>query len=141
MPPEEALKLAEEKNLDLVEISPQAKPPVCKILDYGKYKFDLKKKTREAQKKQKKFHLKEIKLRPKISEHDYQFKLKHILEFLEKGDKVKITMQFRGREMAHTDLGMDLLTKVKNELMNQVVIEKEPNFEGRQIIMIVAPGK
>jgi len=127
--------------LDLVEISPHADPPVCKILDYGKYKFDQKKKVRDAQKKQKKFQIKEIKLRPKIDNHDYLFKLKHIETFLSKGDKVKVSLQFRGRELAHVEIGEKLFDKLKEDLKNQIIIEKEPKLEGRQMIMIVSPTK
>ena len=138
---DEALKMAEEKELDLVEISPQASPPVCKVLDYGKYKFDQKKRIKEAKKKQARVQLKEIKMRPKIDSHDYDYKKKHIEEFLAKGDKVKITLQFRGREMAHIDLGEAILAKLKEELKDSVTIEREPKLEGRQMIMIVAPIK
>ena len=127
--------------MDLVEISPHADPPVCKILDYGKYKFDQKKKVRDAQKKQKKFQIKEIKLRPKIDNHDYLFKLKHIETFLSKGDKVKVSLQFRGRELAHVEIGEKLFDKLKEDLKNQIIIEKEPKLEGRQMIMIVSPTK
>ncbi len=138
---DEALSLAESKELDLVEISPNASPPVCKILDYGKYKFDQKKRNREAQKKQKRTQLKEIKMRPKIDHHDYDFKKKHIETFLSKGDKVKVTLQFRGREMAHIDLGEAILQKLKGDLEGSVIIEKEPKLEGRQMSMILAPAK
>ncbi len=138
---DEALSLAESKELDLVEISPNASPPVCKILDYGKYKFDQKKRNREAQKKQKRTQLKEIKMRPKIDGHDYDFKKKHIETFLSKGDKVKVTLQFRGREMAHIDLGEAILQKLKRDLEGSVIIEKEPKLEGRQMSMILAPTK
>ncbi|MDH5681523.1 MAG: translation initiation factor IF-3 [Spirochaetota bacterium] len=138
---DEALKMAEEKELDLVEISPQASPPVCKVLDYGKFKFDQKKRLKEAKKKQARVQLKEIKMRPKIDSHDYDYKKKHIEEFLAKGDKVKITLQFRGREMAHIDLGEAILARLKEELKDSVTIEREPKLEGRQMIMIVAPAK
>ncbi|MDH4127221.1 MAG: translation initiation factor IF-3 [Spirochaetota bacterium] len=138
---DEALSIAQGKELDLVEISPHADPPVCKILDYGKYKFDQKKKVRDAQKKQKKFQIKEIKLRPKIDNHDYLFKLKHIETFLSKGDKVKVSLQFRGRELAHVEIGEKLFDKLKEDLKNQIIIEKEPKLEGRQMIMIVSPTK
>ncbi len=138
---DEALSLAESKELDLVEISPNANPPVCKIMDYGKHKFDQKKRNREAQKKQKRTQLKEIKMRPKISVHDYDFKKKHIETFLSKGDKVKVTLQFRGREMAHIDLGEAILQRLKGELEGTIIIEKEPKLEGRQMSMILAPAK
>ena len=137
----EALAKAKEAGLDLVEFSPQAKPPVCKIADYGKFKFDLKKKTREQKKKQKVIHLKEIKLRPKIDQHDYNFKLEHIKKFLTHGDKVKVTMMFRGREIVHSELGMELINKVITDLEGLMIMEKEPKMEGRNIIMVIAPSK
>ncbi len=138
---EEAMKIAFDKDLDLVEISPTSRPPVCKILNYGKFKFDQKKARRKSQKNAKKIQLKEIKMRPKIDRHDYQYKLKHINTFISKGDKVKVTMQFRGREMAHTELGMNILKKLKDDLKGMVAIEREPRLEGRQIVMILAPAK
>ncbi len=138
---EEAFRRAQENELDLVEISPNAKPPVCKILDYGKHKFDQRKRMREAQKKAKKIQLKEIKMRPKIDDHDYEFKKRHIENFISKGDKVKVTVQFRGREMAHIDIGQNIMKKLKEDLKDTILIEKEPKLEGRQMIMIVAPVK
>ena len=135
----DALKLAEEAGLDLVEISPNAEPPVCKILDYGKFKFEQQKKAAEARKKQKTVEVKEIKLRPGIDDHDYEVKMKAVRRFFEEGDKVKITLRFRGREMAHQDLGFRLLEKVKLETGPIAKVELEPSMEGRQMIMILAP--
>lgn len=139
----EALARAEAENLDLVEISPMAKPPVCKIMDYGKYRFEEEKRMKEARKKQKIVHLKEVKFRPKIDDHDFEFKVRNALKFLARGDKVKITVRFRGREMAHPELGFQVIDKVKDFLSEEVGIleEKKASFEGRNIIMILAPGK
>lgn len=135
----DALAKAEETGLDLVEISPMAEPPVCKILDYGKYRFELQKKASEARKKQKVVELKEIKLRPGIDDHDFNVKMKNARSFLEEGDKVKVTLRFRGREMAHQDIAQALLRRVR-ELMDDVgKVVSEPSFEGRQIVMIIAP--
>jgi translation initiation factor IF-3 len=135
----EALKLAEDAGLDLVEIVPNANPPVCKILDYGKFRFLEQKKAAEARKKQKIVEIKEIKLRPGIDDHDYETKMKAVMRFLEEGDKVKITLRFRGREMAHTELGYRLLIKVKAETAAAAKVEAEPSMEGRQMIMVLAP--
>ncbi len=135
----DALKLAEEAGLDLVEISPNAEPPVCKILDLGKFKFEQQKKAAEARKKQKTVEVKEIKLRPGIDDHDYEVKMKAVRRFFEEGDKVKITLRFRGREMAHQDLGTKLLERVKAEMAEVSKIETEPMLEGRQMVMIMAP--
>jgi translation initiation factor IF-3 len=135
----EALRLAEEAGLDLVEISPNADPPVCKILDYGKYKYEQQKKAAEARKKQKTVDVKEIKIRPGIEEHDYQVKMRNARRFLESGDKVKVTMRFRGREMAHQEIGMNLLKRMKEELADLSMTEQDAKFEGRQIIMILGP--
>jgi len=121
-----ALRMAEEAGLDLVEVSPNAEPPVCKILDYGKYKFEAQKKKNEARKKQKTIDIKEIKLRPNIDDHDYETKMKNIHRFLNEGDKVKITMRFRGREMVHQDLGMKVLNRVKDQLGDSIKIEQSP---------------
>lgn len=137
----EALVLAEEAGLDLVEISPNTDPPVCKILDYGKYKYEQQKKAAEARKKQKIVDLKEIKIRPGIEQHDYEVKLRNARKFLEGGDKVKFTMRFRGREMSHIQLGRDLLQKMKEELAPVSKVEYEPKLEGRQMIMILVPAK
>lgn len=135
----EAMVLAEEAGFDLVEISPGAEPPVCKILDYGKYRFELQKKASEARKKQKVVELKEIKLRPGIDDHDFNIKMKNSKTFLEEGDKVKITLRFRGREMAHQDIAQALLKRVREHLDELGKVVSEPSFEGRQIVMIVAP--
>ena len=135
------LELAVEEGLDLVEISPNTDPPVCKILDYGKYKYESQKRKNEAKKKQKTIDVKEIKLRPNIDEHDYQVKLRKIFEFLDSGDKVKVTMRYRGREMAHQQIGIDVLGRVKTDTEEKSKIELEPKLEGRQMIMVLAPGK
>ena len=135
------LELAVEDGLDLVEISPNTDPPVCKILDYGKYKYEAQKRKNEAKKKQKTIDVKEIKLRPNIDEHDYQVKLRKIFEFLDSGDKVKVTMRYRGREMAHQQIGIDVLGRVKTDTEEKSKIELEPKLEGRQMIMVLAPGK
>ena len=135
----DALKAAEDAGLDLVEISPNSTPPVCKILDYGKFKFNEQKKAAEARKKQKTVEVKEIKLRPGIDDHDYEVKMKAVRRFFEEGDKVKVTLRFRGREMAHQDLGIKLLEKVKLEMADVSKVESEPMLEGRQMIMVMAP--
>jgi translation initiation factor IF-3 len=135
----DAMKIAEEAGLDLVEIAPNSTPPVCKILDYGRFRFLEQKKQAEARKKQKTVEVKEIKLRPGIDKHDYDTKMKAVRRFFEEGDKVKLTMRFRGREMAHTDLGMRLLEKVKAETAELAKVESEPMMEGRQMVMILAP--
>lgn len=134
----EGMALAEESGLDLVEISPNAEPPVCKVLDYGKYKYELQKKAAEARKKQKVIEIKEIKLRPNIDDHDFNIKMKNAKTFLEEGDKVKITLRFRGREMAHQDVAQAVLKRVRAELELAGKVESEPSFEGRQIVMILA---
>ena len=134
-----ASRAAEEAGLDLVEIVPNANPPVCKILDYGKFKFQEQKKKNEARKRQKIVELKEIKLRPNIDIHDYDVKAKSMHRFFEEGDKVKVTLRFRGREMAHPELGMKLLLKVKADFDEIAKVEYEPRMEGRQMIMILAP--
>ena len=134
-----AIFMAKEEGLDLIEIAPNAKPPVCKIIDMGKYKYDLQKKANKAKKKQKVISLKEIKLRPGTDVHDYNFKLKNAQKFLEKGDKVKFTVRFKGREMQHTQLGRDLMERIKNDTNNVGKVELSPKFEGSQMIMIVQP--
>ena len=134
----EGIALAEEAGLDLVEVSPGAVPPVCKVLDYGKYKYEQQKKAAEARKKQKIVELKEIKVRPGIEKHDYEVKMRAIRRFLEEGDKVKVTMRFRGREMAHQEIGMAVLKRIRDEVLDLAKIDMEPRFEGRQIIMILA---
>jgi translation initiation factor IF-3 len=135
----DALKAAEEAGLDLVEIAPNSSPPVCKILDYGKFKFLEQKKAAEARKKQKTVEVKEIKLRPGIDTHDYDVKMKSVRRFFEEGDKVKITLRFRGREMAHQEIGYKLLDRVKTDTAQLAKVESEPQMEGRQMIMILAP--
>ncbi|MBF0563383.1 MAG: translation initiation factor IF-3 [Alphaproteobacteria bacterium] len=135
----EALDMAVAVALDLVEISPNADPPVCKILDYGKYKYEVQKKKNEAKKKQKVIEVKEIKLRPNIDEHDYDVKMRNMRRFLDEGDKVKVTLRFRGREMAHQDLGMIVLDRVREELADAAKVEQFPKMEGRQMIMVMAP--
>jgi len=139
LPLEEALDLAADAGLDLVEVSPTAKPPVCKILDYGKFKYQAQKKAAEARKKQKNVEVKEIKMRPSIDTHDYDVKMRALKKFLGEGNKVKVTIRFRGREMAHTNLGRELLTRVRDELGEDVKIELMPKMEGRQMVMIIAP--
>lgn len=135
----EGLIMAEEAGLDLVEVSPNAEPPVCKILDYGKYKYEAQKKKNEAKKKQKVIEIKEIKLRPNIDDNDYDVKMRSMKKFLEEGDKVKVTLRFRGRELAHPDLGMRVLERVRDDLENLGKIEQIPKMEGRQMVMVVAP--
>ena len=135
----DALAIAEEAGLDLVEIAPNSDPPVCKLLDYGKYRFLEQKKAAEARKKQKTVEVKEIKLRPGIDKHDYDVKMKAVQRFFEEGDKVKVTLRFRGREMAHQDIGYRLLERVKAETATVAKVESEPQLEGRQMIMILAP--
>lgn len=135
----EAQQIADEAGLDLVEIVPTAQPPVCKILDYGKFRFLEQKKAAEARKKQKVVEIKEIKLRPGIDEHDYDTKMKAVKRFFEEGDKVKVTLRFRGREMAHQDIGYKLLERVRSETFNMAKVEIEPSMEGRQMVMILAP--
>ena len=136
---QEALDIAKQEGLDLIEISPNASPPVCKIIDIGKYKYDLQKKANKAKKKQKIINLKEIKLRPVTEIHDYNFKIKNAQKFLEKGDKVKFTVKFRGREMQHTHLGDKLMDRIINDTAELGKVEVKPKMEGRQIIMIVQP--
>jgi translation initiation factor IF-3 len=134
-----AMGMAEAAGLDLVEISPNTNPPVCKILDFGKYKFQAQKKAAEARKKQKVVEIKEIKLRPMIDDHDYEVKMRSMQRFFEEGDKVKITLRFRGREMAHQELGVRLLERVKADTASFSKVESEPRFEGRQMVMLLAP--
>ncbi|MCB2102135.1 MAG: translation initiation factor IF-3 [Rhodobacterales bacterium] len=135
----DAQNAAADSGLDLVEVSPNAEPPVCKLLDYGKFKYEAQKKRNEARKKQKTIEVKEIKMRPGIDEHDYQVKMRAMNKFIGNGDKVKVTIRFRGREMAHQDLGMKVLDRVREEMDEQVKIELLPKMEGRQMIMILAP--
>jgi translation initiation factor IF-3 len=140
VPIEEARQLADEAGLDLVEISPNSRPPVVKILDYGKHKFQAQKKASEARKKQKTVEVKEIKMRPNIDIHDYDVKMRAARRFLDEGDKVKMTLRFRGREMAHQELGLKLLFRVRDDLNVAAKVESEPRLEGRQMIMILAPS-
>jgi translation initiation factor IF-3 len=135
----DALARAEAAGLDLVEVSPDAEPPVCKILDYGKFKYQEQKKAAEARKHQKIVEIKEIKMRPGIDDHDYDVKMRAIKRFFEEGDKVKVTLRFRGREMAHQQLGMNVLVRVKNDVEPIAKVESEPRFEGRQMVMVLAP--
>ncbi len=138
---DEARKMCEESGFDLVEVSPDAKPPVCRIMDYGKYKFQLSKRNAVARKKQKRVQIKEIKLRPATEEADYQVKLRSVIKFLENGDKAKITVRFRGREMSHPELGMQLLQRIIVDLVDDGIVEQHPKFEGRQIVMVLGPKK
>ena len=135
----DALRMAADAGLDLVEISPSADPPVCKILDLGKFKYESQKKKNEARKKQKVIEVKEIKMRPSIDDHDYDVKMRSIHRFLEEGDKVKVTMRFRGREMVHQELGMKVLDRVRTDLEARAKVEQFPRLEGRQMIMVMAP--
>jgi len=132
-----AISLAREEGLDLIEIAPNANPPVCKIIDMGKYKYDIQKKANKAKKKQKKIELKEIKLRPVTETHDYNFKLKNAQKFLSKGDKVKFTIRFKGRELQHSNLGHDLMNKIKEDIKLVGKVEMEPKFDGKQMIMVI----
>ena len=136
---DDALDRAEDAGLDLVEIAPEAKPPVCKILDYGKYKYEAQKKANEARKKQKVIEVKEIKMRPNIDHHDYDVKIRAMNKFLGGGDKVKVTLRFRGREMAHQNLGLKVLERVRDDLENVSKVEQFPKMEGRQMTMVIAP--
>ncbi|MGV3740533.1 MAG: translation initiation factor IF-3 [Gammaproteobacteria bacterium] len=137
----EALRAAEESGCDLVEISPSAKPPVCRIMDYGKFLFEVSKKQAEARKKQKQIQVKELKFRPTTEDGDYQVKLRNLLRFLKHGDKVKITLRFRGREVAHQELGMKILERLQQDTAECAVIEQHPKREGRQLLMVLAPKK
>ena len=136
---QEAISKAKDENLDLIEIAPNARPPVCKIMDMGKYKYDQQKKLNKAKKKQKKIDLKEIKLRPVTEVHDYTFKIKNAQKFLSKGDKVKFTIRFKGREMQHTKLGNDLMEKIKIDMETIGKVELQPKFDGKQMIMVIQP--
>ena len=135
----DAINRAREKGLDLIEIAPNTKPPVCKIMDMGKYKYDVQKKANKAKKKQKKIELKEIKLRPVTEIHDYSFKIKNAQKFLAKGDKVKFTIRFKGRELQHSSLGSDLMKKIKQDIQSIGKVELQPKFDGKQMIMVVQP--
>ena len=135
------MTLAEEAGLDLVEISPNANPPVCKVMAFGKYKYELQKREAEARRKQKTIEIKEIKFRPNTDTHDYEVKMKSVVKFLANGDKVKITMRFRGREMAHQRLGLQLLNRVENDLLEVGKVENMPKLEGRQMVMLSGPAR
>jgi len=137
----EAQQLADDADLDLVEIAPDAEPPVCRVMDYGKYVFELNKKKHAAKKKQKVIHIKEVKFRPGTEEHDYQVKLRNLKAFLDNGDKAKVTLRFRGREMAHMELGQQLLERVEKDLADMGAVEQFPKVEGRQMVMVIAPKK
>jgi translation initiation factor IF-3 len=139
MPTQAALEAAQEAGLDLVEVAPNAEPPVCKIMDYGKFRFEEQKKKAAARKTAKQIELKEIKVRPNIDDHDYDVKVKAMTRFFEEGDKVKVTLRFRGRELAHTHLGMELLERVRVQFDGVAKVEQEPRFEGRQVVMVMAP--
>lgn len=139
MPIKKALKLAQEKQLDLVKVAPQAKPPVCRIMDYGKYKYEQSKKEKEARKKQKIINIKEIRMSPKIEEHDFLVRVRNAQRFINDGDKVKVTIRFRGREIAHTDLGQEVLEKMAEELKDIAIVEKKPKVEGKNMVMILSP--
>ncbi|WP_245794934.1 translation initiation factor IF-3 [Thioclava marina] len=139
--PRDAMAMAEEAGLDLVEISPNANPPVCKIMDFGKFKYEQQKREAEARKKQKIIEIKEVKFRPGTDIHDYEVKMKNVMKFLTNGDKVKVTLRFRGREMAHQNLGLELLNRVKEDVGEAGKVESMPKLEGRQMVMMIAPTK
>ena len=141
VPIAQAMKMAEEAEVDLVEIAPLAKPPVCKLMDYGKFKYREAKKAHEAKLKQKQIHVKEVKFRPGTDEGDYQIKLRNLIKFLEEGDKAKVTLRYRGREMAHQEFGVRLIERVKQDLEPYALVEQFPKMEGRQLIMVLAPKK
>ena len=141
VPLEQAMKMAEEAEVDLVEIAPLAKPPVCKLMDYGKFKYREAKKAHEAKLKQKQIHVKEVKFRPSTDEGDYKIKLRNLINFLEEGDKAKVTLRYRGREMAHQEFGIRLIERVRQDLDQYAVVEQFPKMEGRQLIMVLAPKK
>jgi translation initiation factor IF-3 len=138
---EEALAMAQEDGLDLVEIAPNGEPPVCRIMDFGKYRFEQAKKNQAAKKKQKVTHVKEVKFRPGTEEADYQVKMRNVRRFIGEGDKVKVTLRFRGREMAHQELGAAMLQRIRDSLAEEVVVEQWPKMEGRQMVMLVSPKK
>lgn len=138
---DEAIEMAFDNDMDLVEVSPNAEPPVCRIMDFGKYLFEQNKKAHAARKKQKQIHVKEVKFRPGTEEHDYQIKLQKLVRFLTQGDKAKVTLRFRGREMAHQELGIKLLKRVENDLEELAIVEQFPKMEGRQLVMVITPKK
>lgn len=137
----QARQICEEAGLDLVELSPDAKPPVCRVMDYGKFRFQQSKRKAAAKKKQKQVQVKEIKIRPATEEGDYQVKLRNLIRFLEEGDKAKITLRFRGREMAHPEIGIKLLERIQVDLVDHGIVEQRPKFEGRQMVMVIGPKK
>jgi translation initiation factor IF-3 len=137
----DALNLAASQDLDLVEVSPTADPPVCRIIDYGKFLFEQNKKSHAAKKKQKQIQVKEVKFRPGTDEGDYQIKLRNLIRFFQEGDKAKVTLRFRGREMAHTDIGRQMLIRLQNDLAPYALVEQQPLMEGRQMVMMMAPKK
>jgi translation initiation factor IF-3 len=139
LPVKEAIKIAEERGLDLVEVAPNSQPPVCRIMNYGKYKYQQSKRTQEARKHQTVIRIKEVKVRPRTEEHDFQFKLRHVKRFLDEGNKVKISILFRGREIAHPEFGKELLNRFIEGVKDVVVIEQSPRLEGRNMVMILAP--
>jgi len=136
-----ALQMAGDSELDLVEIQPNAEPPVCRIMDFGKFRFELQKKASAAKKKQKQVEIKEVKFRPTTDDGDYQIKLRNMRRFLEEGDKIKLTIRFKGREMAHTELGVAMIKRIETDLIEDIVIESRPRLEGRQMVMMMAPKK
>jgi translation initiation factor IF-3 len=138
---DEAIAYAEELGMDLVEIAPNSEPPVCRVMDYGKYRFEQAKKQQAAKKKQKVTQVKEVKFRPGTEEADYQVKMRNVRRFIEDGDKVKVTLRFRGREMAHQDLGMAVLQRVRDEMAEEVTVEQFPKMEGRQMVMLISPKR
>lgn len=140
-PVEEAVRLAEEEGLDLVEVAPNSRPPVCRVMDYGKFKYQQKKRAQEAKKHQQQILIKEVKFRPKTEEHDYQFKLAHVRRFLEDGNRAKVTMRFRGREIAHAQLAMKTLKRLAQDVSELGAVESQPRLEGRAMIMVIAPKK
>jgi translation initiation factor IF-3 len=137
----QALALADEEGLDLVEIAPNGEPPVCRIMDYGKFRFEQAKKASVAKKRQKNIQVKEVKFRPGTEEADYQVKMRNVRRFLEEGDKVKLTLRFRGREMAHKELGAAMLERIEGELTEEITVEQRPRMEGRQMVMMISPKK
>ncbi|RFF32257.1 translation initiation factor IF-3 [Wenzhouxiangella sediminis] len=137
----DALARAEEEGMDLVEIAPQADPPVCRIMDWGKYRFEQSKKAQAARKKQKQIQIKEVKFRPGTDDHDYDVKMRNLRRFIEEGDKVKVTLRFRGREMAHQELGLEILQRVEQDMAEETVVEQRPRMEGRQMVMMLSPKK
>lgn len=139
LPLKEAMKIAEEKGLDLVEVAPNSQPPVCRIMNYGKYKYQQNKRIQEARKHQTVIHVKEVKVRPRTDEHDFQFKLRHVKRFLDEGNKVKISLLFRGREMAHPEFGKEMLNRFVEGVKDLMVVEQAPRLEGRNMVMILAP--